>query len=193
MAKPFVFFIFFFKIHRAWTWSKAILVSTVYKITVKMIKMNQSNKFTFCLNYFGKKRNNLFHMFIFFVRTDPRNAQSQCEGNTKIFLSCYFFVSAVLDFQLLVHMLISSLNTSKKMKDIFTFWTFSVGYNTLNLQSIFITNSFLTQMTYCWSKGEYLQHFMELTKIYFQYLISNTAIAEIIEVWVIYFEYGEET
>lgn len=48
-------------------------------------------------------------------------------------------------------------------------------------------------MTYFWSKGEDLQHFMELTEIYFQYLISNTAIAEIIEIWVIYFEYDEET
>lgn len=114
MAKPFVFFIFFFKkLDKKRYW---------YKINVKMIRMNQSNKFTFCLNYFGKKRNNLFHMLIFFfVRTDPRNAQSQCEGNTKIFISCYFFVSAVLDFQLLVHMLIASLNTSKKMKDKFTF------------------------------------------------------------------------
>lgn len=155
--------------------------------------MNQSNKFTFCLQLFWKKVQQFVSYAYFFFRTDRGNAQSQSEGNTKIFLSCYFFVSAVLDFQLLVQMLISSLNTSKKMKDKFTFWTFSVGYNTLNLQSIFITNSFLTQMTYCWSKGEDLQHFMELTKIYFQYLISNTAIAEIIEVWVIYFEYVEET
>lgn len=150
--------------------------------------MNQSNKFTF-----GKKAQQFVSYAFFFIRTDPRNAQSQSEGNTKIFLSCYFFVSAVLDFQLLVHMLTASLNTSKKMKNKFTFWTFFVGYNTLNLQSIFITISFLTQMTYCWSKGEDLQNCMELTKIYFQYLISNTAIAEIIEVWVIYFEYDEGT
>lgn len=156
--------------------------------------MNQLNNFTFCLQLFWKKSATIcFICLFFFVRTDPRNAQSQSEGNTKIFLSCYFFVSAVLDFQLLVHMFIASLNTSKKMKDKFTFWTFFVGYNTLNLQSIFITISFLTQMTYCWSKGEDLQHFMELTELYFQYLISNTAIAEIIEVWIIHFEYDEET
>lgn len=131
--------------------------------------MNQSNKFTFCLQLFWKKSATIcFICLFFFVRTDPRNAQSQSEGNTKIFLSCYFFVSAVLDFQLLVQILIASLHTSKKMKDKFTFWTFFVGYNTLNLQSIFITISFLTQMTYCWSKGEDLQHFMELTEIYFQ-------------------------
>lgn len=114
MAKPFVFFIFFFKkLDKKRYW---------YKITVKMIRMNQSNKFTFCLQLFWKKAQQFVHMLIFFfVRTDPRNAQSQSEGNTKIFLSCYFFVSAVLDFQLLVHRLIASLNTSKKMKDKFTF------------------------------------------------------------------------
>lgn len=188
MAKPFVFFIFFFlfkKLDKKRYW---------YKITVKMIRMNQSNKFTFCLQLFWTKAQQFVsYAYFFFVRTDPRNAQSQCEGNTKIFLSCYFFVSAVRDFQLLVQILIASLHTSKKIKDKFTFWTFFVGYNTLNLQSIFITISFLTQMTYFWSKGEDLQHFMELTEIYFQYLISNAAIVEIIETWVIYFEYDEET
>lgn len=187
MAKPFVFFIFFLfkKLDKKRYW---------YKITVKMIRMNQSNKFTFCLQLFWTKAQQFVsYAYFFFVRTDPRNAQSQCEGNTKIFLSCYFFVSAVRDFQLLVQILIASLHTSKKIKDKFTFWTFFVGYNTLNLQSIFITISFLTQMTYFWSKGEDLQHFMELTEIYFQYLISNAAIVEIIETWVIYFEYDEET
>lgn len=187
MAKPFVFFIFFLfkKLDKKQYWYPLCIKSLLkWSEWINQITLHSA------FNYFGKKvQQFVSYAYFFFVRTDPRNAQSQSEGNTKIFLSCYFFVSAVLDFQLLVHMLTASLNTSKKMKDKFTFWTFFVGYNTLNLQSIFITISFLTQMTYCWSKGEDLQHFMELTKIYFQYLISNTAIAEIIEVWVIYFEY----
>lgn len=156
--------------------------------------MNQSNKFTFCLNYFGKKRNNLFHMLIFFFcqnrskkRSLPVWRKYKDISLLLLLCKCSSWFSVARTYAC------ASLNTSKKIKDKFTFWTFFVGYNTLNLQSIFITITFLTQMTYCWSKGEDLQHFMELTKIYFQYLISTTAIAEIIEVWVIYFEYDEET
>lgn len=38
-------------------------------------------------------------MLIFvFVRADTRNAQSQCERNTEMSLSCYLFVSASINF-----------------------------------------------------------------------------------------------
>lgn len=38
-------------------------------------------------------------MLIFvFVRVDTRNAQSQCERNTEMSISCYLFVSASINF-----------------------------------------------------------------------------------------------
>lgn len=41
-------------------------------------------------------------LILVFVRADTRNAQSQCERNTEMSLTCYLFVSANNDFLFIV-------------------------------------------------------------------------------------------